>query len=110
VFFRNGFVEHNRRFTVSGRSNDVAVDYASGTRRILADAFSILEVSAVNNLTDNLIERVLIRRHPEHRRLFHALGWVEKVSLAGCMSYRLSSTHYRQWQQNEQAARQLGLR
>src|SRR5881628_1285044 len=28
--FRNGFVEHNPRFTLSGRSDDVALGYAAG--------------------------------------------------------------------------------
>src|SRR5438067_12505788 len=33
-FFRAGFVEHNARFTVSGRSDDTAVSYAVGTNQI----------------------------------------------------------------------------
>jgi hypothetical protein len=109
-FFLNGFVEHNNRFTISGRSDDVAVSYGVGKQRILADALATLEMSAVNNLTDSLIERVLIERHPEHRKLFRTLGWIEKVTFASYMSYQLSSQHYRQWQQNEARASQLGLR
>ena len=109
-FFRYGFVERNSRFTITGLPNDVAVGYEDGRHRILADAFANLQMSLVNNATDAIVERVLIQRYPEHRTLFRTLGWVEKISFASFMSYRLSADHYRQWQQNEQASRQLGIR
>src|SRR5437764_12606635 len=48
--FQHGFVEHNRRFTISGLSNDTAVSYSVGQQRILADAVPNLEVAAANNL------------------------------------------------------------
>src|SRR5438128_10355120 len=35
-FFQRGFVERNSRFTISGLSDDVAVPYEVGKRRILA--------------------------------------------------------------------------
>src|SRR5436305_15335970 len=34
IFFQNGFGEGNSRFTVSGRSGDIALDYGAGTRMI----------------------------------------------------------------------------
>src|SRR5436190_23366105 len=40
-FFQNGFVEHNARFTVSGRPDDIAVGYGEGRNRILRDALTI---------------------------------------------------------------------
>src|SRR5438128_9379226 len=56
-FFQNGFVEHNVRFTISGRPDDFPVSYSVGQRRILADALVNLEMSAVNNFTDSMFER-----------------------------------------------------
>lgn len=109
VFFQNGFVEQNPHFTISGQPKDIAMSYGAGKHRILNDAIANLEMSAVNNLTDAVIERMLIERHPEHRKLFRALGWIEKLSFAGFMSYQLSAAHFRQGQWNEQEARQLGL-
>lgn len=109
-FFRNGFVEHNARFTISGRPDDMALAYGVGRRRILSDALVTLETSAVNNITDSIFERVLAERYPNHRRLIRVMGWIEKGTFASYMSYRLSAAHYRQWQQNEAMSRQLGLR
>src|ERR1051325_9420619 len=66
-FFRNGFVEHNARFTVSGLPDDQAVSYTVGRQRILRDAAAVLGVSAAQNLTSRLVEHALLRRYPEHR-------------------------------------------
>jgi len=109
-FFQNGFVEHNPRFTVTGRPDDLAVGYGVGRRRILADALSNLELSAFNNVTDSLFEHVLAAKYPNHRKLIRALGWVEKSAFASYMSYRLSAAHYRQWQENVQRSSQLGFK
>ena len=109
-FFRNGFVEHNPRFTVTGRPDDPAVGYVVGRRRILADALANLELSAFNNMTDSLVEHVLADKYPNHRKLIRALGWVEKSAFASYMSYRLSAAHYRQWQENLQRSSQLGFK
>jgi hypothetical protein len=108
-FFQNGFVEHNARFTLTGRPDDVAVSYEVGRRRIFMDALTNLQVSVVNNVTDSIIERVLVARHPEHRTLWRTLGWIERISFASYMSYRLSADHFRQAQLNEQRAQALGL-
>jgi hypothetical protein len=109
-FFQNGFIERNPRFTISGRANDLAVSYGEGNRRIFADAMANLEMSLMNNATDALFERMLAERYPDHRKLIRTLGWIEKSAFASYMSYRLSAAHYRQWQQNVQMSRQLGLR
>src|SRR5919204_1341055 len=58
-FFRNGFREHNPRFTVSGLSDDFALSYGAGRKRILSDAISNLELSVANNLVDQVFERAL---------------------------------------------------
>jgi hypothetical protein len=109
-FFQHGYLERNARFTVSGRPNDTAIGYDAGRRQILKDAFGILQVSLVNNATSHVIDHVLIARHPEHRTLFRTLGWIERVGFASYMSYRMSGTHFRQAQLNQQRAIELRLR
>ena len=64
----------------------------------------------MNNVTDTVFEHVLAERYPSHRKLIRTLGWIEKSAFASYMSYKLAGAHYRQWQQNEQMARQLGIR
>ena len=66
--------------------------------------------SAVNNLTQNIVEHVLVERYPEHRKLWRTLGWVERVTFASYTSYRWSADYYRQARQNEQLARLYGYR
>jgi len=109
-FFRNGFMEHNERFTLTGRPNDVAMSYGDGQRRILTDALVTLQMSAINNVADQLFERMLITRFPEHRKLVRTFGWIERATFASYMSYQLSAQHYRQATMNAQRAQQMGLR
>jgi hypothetical protein len=109
-FFRAGYVEHNERFTLTGRPNDVPMSYGDGQRRILTDALVNLQMSLVNNFADQMFERMLITRFPEHRKLVRTLGWIERVSFASFMSYQLSAQHYRQAGMNAQRAQQMGLR
>jgi hypothetical protein len=110
IFFENGWSEHNSGFTTSGRVDDTAIGYAAGNRQITMDAFANARLSVVNNFSSRLVERVLIRRYPGHRRLIRSLGWIERTALASYWTYRLSAGHFRQWQQNERLARQLGYR
>jgi hypothetical protein len=109
-FFQRGYLEHNARFTISGRADDTALGYDAGRRRILKDAFGILQVSLVNNATSRVIDRLLIARHPEHRTAFRTLGWIERVGFAAFVSYRMSGSHFRQAQLNQQRAADLRLR
>ena len=108
-FFRNGYLEHNERFTLTGRPNDRPVSYEVGRGRILSDALVNLEMSVVNNVADRLFERMLMDRFPQHRKLVHVLGWVERGAFASYMSYQLSAQHYRQAAANTQRAQQLGF-
>jgi hypothetical protein len=108
VFFQNGWVEQNERFTVSGVGNGTAIDYAAGNRRILADAFGNLQLSLVNNLSTRIVEQVLMPRYPDHRRLIRAVGWIERSGMASLLSYKLSAGHFRQWQENGRRSQQLG--
>jgi hypothetical protein len=109
-FFQNGFVEHNARFTVTGRPNDTAVSYTVGKKLILKDALSTLGVAAAQNATSRIVERALLARYPEHPRVVKTIGWIQRISVASLMSYRLSAGHYRQAQVNAQQAAMLGLR
>jgi hypothetical protein len=109
-FFRNGYMEHNERFTLTGRPNGLPVSYEVGRNRILSDAFVNLEMSVVNNVTDRLFERMLLTRFPEHHKLVRALGWVERGAFASYMSYQLSAQHYRQAEANSLRAQQMGFR
>ena len=110
VFFRNGFHEQNPNFTLSGRGNDIAVGYAEGNRQILIDAFANLQVSLVNNVSTRVVEHWLVPRYPNHRKLVRTLGWIERGAVASYLSYRMSAVHLSQWRDNEQRARQMGIR
>jgi hypothetical protein len=109
-FFNHGFMEHNSRFTISGRANDVPVTYGEGQKRILADAATNLGMSALNNFTGRVFERVLLERYPEHRKIVKVASWVERISFGVYMSYVLSKDHYRQAALNATRAQQLGYR
>jgi hypothetical protein len=108
VFFQNGWVEQNPRFTVSGQSHDTAMGYGAGNREILAEAAANLRLSLVNNVTDRVIEHMLARWQPNHPKLIRAIGWIERTAVASYLSYQLSSEHLSQWEWNEQRAHQLG--
>ncbi len=109
VFFRNGYVEGNPRFTISGNPNDVPLSYRMGQRKILSDTLTTLGGSMANNFITRTIEQALLERYPDHPRLVHTIGWIERVGFSGYWSYRLSATHFRQWKANERMAAQNGL-
>ena len=109
-FFKNGFVEQNPRFTLSGRPGDRAVSYETGRNQILKDSLSVLAVSAVHNFSTQLIEQALRDRYPEHRKMVTAIGWIERSAVASLMSYQLAGPHYRQWRDNQRLIAELGIR
>jgi hypothetical protein len=51
---------------------------------------------------------VLTQRDPSHHRRWAVLGWIERTAFASALSYELSARHFRQWQQNDRSAAQLG--
>lgn len=110
LFFQNGYLERNERFTISGLPNDRPVSYSVGRQRILSDALINLQMSLVNNVAAQVFERRLIDRFPTHRKLVRTLGWIERSAFASFMSYRLSARHYSQAVENESRASQMGLR
>jgi hypothetical protein len=110
IFFKNGSFEQNPRFTLSGIGSTPALAYGAGNRQIFMDAIATLQMSAINNVSTRLVERLLIPRHPTHRTLIRTLGWIERSALASYLTYELSAGHLRQWQQNERQASELGYR
>jgi len=109
-FFRNGFVEHNQRFTLTGRPDDTPLNYVVGRHQILKDAVTALGITAAQNASSRLLERALLQRYPGHRRVVKTVGWIQRISVASLMSYHLAAPHYRQAQINAQRAAELGFR
>ena len=105
---RNGFVETNPRFTISGRPLDTAIGFEAGKRRILGDALVVLEMSALNNLIERVAADALSQRYPEHRKMIRRLGLIERIAAASLASYQLSTPLLRQWQANKDLVRQFG--
>ena len=108
--FRNGWVEQNHRFTVSGRPNDVPVSFADGNKKIRHMALMHLQESVINNVATNLFERVLVQKYPQHRKLFKTLSWIERIAFSSYMSYVASANHFKQAQRNNELALQYGYR
>jgi len=108
TLFRNGWVEQNHRFTVSGRPNDLPVSYAEGNRKIRNMALLHLQESLINNTAANVFERVLAGRYPQHRTFFKVLSWVERIAFASYVSYAASANHFKQAERNRQLVIQFG--
>ena len=108
--FRNGWVEQNYRFTVSGRPNDIPVSFRDGNRRIRHMALLHLQESVVNNVAANIFERVLAEKYPQHRKMFKVLSWMERIAFASYVSYAVSANHFKQTERNRQLAIQYGYR
>jgi hypothetical protein len=109
ALFRAGWVEHNSRFTLSGRADDVPIGLEAGNRQIRRDALMHLQESVVNNLTTQIFERGLTQKYPQHRTLFKALGWAERIGFASYVGYFSSVDHFRQVQRNQDMARAHGV-
>jgi hypothetical protein len=109
VFFRNGYVEGNPRFTIDGTPNSTPMAYGRGDRKIMMDTLQILGGSMAHNFIERSMEQVLLEKYPDHPRLVKTLGWIERSAFASYWSYRLSAAHFRQWKWNQQQAAALGL-
>ena len=110
VFFQRGFFENNPDFTISGMPHDTPIGYGAGNRKILVGTLGMLGTSLVNNAASAIVERLVMNRFPDHRKLVRTLGWIERGLLASYWSYSESAHHFRQWRSNEQMARQLGFK
>jgi hypothetical protein len=109
VLFNAGWLEHNARFTVSGRPDSAPISFEAGNSQIRRDALAHLQESMVNNLSTQIFERVLAQKYPEHRKLLKALGWVERISFSSYVSYLASVDHFKQVQKNQEMARAYGI-
>jgi hypothetical protein len=110
VFFQHGFMEQNRRFTMSGLPNDRPLGYHEGNRAILSMALANLQTSLVNNVSDRVFEEWLVAKYPDHRKLVKTLGWIERIGFASYLSYLRAGPHFQQWQRNQRLAAEMGLR
>ncbi len=110
IFFRNGFLERNQRFTVSGRSVDRPVSYAAGNRRVAIQAGILLGWWATGNIAERTVEKLLRDRFDNRRTLITVAGRAARFAGASFFSYSSSVGHLRQWRRNERAARQLGYK
>ena len=108
--FRNGWVEQNHLFTVTGRPNDQPVSFVAGNRKIRQMALMHLQESVVNNVAANIFERVLANKYPQHRKLFKTLSWIERIAFSSYVSYHASANHFKQAQRNRDLALQYGYR
>ena len=108
--FRNGWIEQNHDFTVTGRPNDTPMSFADGNRKIRQMALHHLTESIINNAATNIFEGVLSAKYPQHRKLFKTLSWVERIAFASAVSYAASANHFEQAQRNRELARQHGYR
>ena len=106
--FAAGYVEHNARFTVSGRPDDTPLSYQAGLTQIRRDALAHLQESVVNNLSAAIFDRVLTQRFPKHRKLFKALSWAERIGFSGYVGYLVSVDHFQQTQKNQETAKLAG--
>jgi len=110
TLFRNGWLEQNQRFTITGRPNGLPGSYEEGNKRIRQMALLHLQESLVNNAAANIFERVLANKYPQHRKLFKVLSWTERIAFASYVSYMVSANHFRQDERNRQLAIQFGYR
>ena len=99
--FAHGYLEANPNFTLSGRVNDVPISHAAGNRRILRYSAAMIGRSALNNGICALVERRLIERSPQRRKLIRTLGWIERGFVTAYWSYRLTHNQVGQWRDNE---------
>jgi hypothetical protein len=108
ALFQQGWLEHNYRFTVSGKPDDSPISFEAGNRQITRMALLHLQESVVNNVSAQIFERVLADKYPQHRRLFKTLGWAERAGFASYVSYLASVNHFKQSQRNVEMARAQG--
>jgi hypothetical protein len=108
ALFQQGWLEHNYRFTVSGRPDDTPISFEAGNRQITHMALMHLQESVVNNVSAQVFERVLTQKFPEHRKLVKTLSWAERIGFSSYVSYLASVNHFKQSQRNVEMARAHG--
>lgn len=110
VFFRNGYVEANPDYTISGKVNDVPISYSAGNRRMIVKALPVLELSLLNNAGASISGKVLTHFYPNHKKLIKSICWIEKIAAASYISYNNSVLSFNQWKINKRVALELGFK
>jgi len=110
IFFRHGFVEHNERYTVSGRPDDVPISHAAGRRKLAMDSLTLLARTVPQSLAERATERLLVRVFPQHKKAMVVAGRAIRILGASYMSYTTSRANIRRWQRNERLAHQMGFK
>lgn len=108
--FTHGYVELNKHFTVSGHARTAPLSYADGNAKINRMAMRLVLDSAVHNTASQTLERILLRAHPEHKKLIKVLGVVERAAVASYLTYSYSGRHFRQARANAQLLAAAGGR
>jgi hypothetical protein len=108
--FAYGYLEANPNFTVSGRVADAPISYGAGKGKILRYSLSTIGNSLMNNAACAVVERTLIDRNPEHRKLIRTLGWIERGFFSAYWSQKLAHNQAMQWRDNERVLADLRFR
>jgi len=108
--FAYGYLEANPQYTINGRVNDLPVGYSEGKRKILRYSLSTIGNSLVNNAACAIVERQLIERNPQHRKLIRTLGWIERGLFNAYWAEKLSRNQRLQWQDNNRVLADLRYR
>ena len=108
IFFQHGFVERNARYTVSGRSNDVAISHGAGSQKVALDSLKMLTRSASSNFAERTLEQLLVRKYPNHKKTWLIVGRASRIARSSYLAYSSSIDHFRQWRGNQRLARQMG--
>jgi hypothetical protein len=105
--FAYGYYEVNPQYTVSGRTADVPISFAAGKRKILRYSLSTIGNAIINNAACAVVERRLIERAPQRRKLIRALGWIERGLVTAYWSQRLTHNQVVQWRDNQRVLGEL---
>jgi len=106
--FAHGYLEANPKFTLTGGIDDAPISHAAGNRRILRYSAATIGRSVLNNGICAVVERRLIDRAPQRRKLIRTLGWIERGMVTAYWSYRLTHNQVGQWKDNERVLGTLG--
>ena len=105
--FAYGYREANPNFTLTGVVDDFPISHTAGKKRILRYSIETMGRSVLNNAACAIVERRLIDRAPQHRKLIRTLGWIERSLVTTYWSYRLTHNQVTQWQDNERILSEL---
>lgn len=103
--FARGYVEANPLFTSDRRVDSAPLSYADGNAKINRLALRLMLDSAVHNVASQSLERVLLRNHPDKKKLIKMLGIVERIGVASYLTSANASKHFKQAQINAQMLR-----